>query len=330
MVPTFLMGLLMAVAYLAGFHKPEPHHVPLAVVGPEAQAQAIARHFQTALGDRVSMSVLPTPEAARTALEHLQISGAYIPGRGSAEVMVASAASDTTAMIVQRIFQAVSERTHVPLHVTNAVPLDASDPAGQNAFFFLVVLSVSSYAMSIAVGAAGATRSWRDRLLLGLGASLVIALVETALAAYVFGMFGGHVGVTFGLSLLYSLAIMLVGIGLHPILTRFSTLVFATAFVGLNFTSSGGVFEPMMQPAFFQWLNQFWIGAGFIEAMRRILYFPHLSVAQPVGLIVGWLGFGALCVLAGILFERARKGQPTQPDKLSEEARLELEEDVAV
>ncbi len=330
MVPTFLMGLFMAFAYLAGFHKPEPHHVPLAVVGPQAQAQVVAQKLQTALGDRVSMSVLPTPDAARTALEHLQISGAFIPGADSAQVLVAPAASDTTATIVQKMFQAVFERTHIPLHVTDAVPLTASDPAGQNAFFFLVVLSVSSYAMSIAVGAAGATRPWRDRLLLGVGASLLIAALETALAAYGLGMFGGHVAATFGLALLYSLAVMLIGIGLHPILTRFSTLVFATAFVGLNFTSSGGVFEPMMQPTFFGWLNHFWIGAGFIEAMRRIVYFPHLGAAQPVGLVAGWLVFGVLCVLAGMATERSRRAQPTQREALNEDTHLELEEDVAV
>ena len=228
------------------------------------------------------------------------------------------------------MFQAVSEHTHIPLHVTDAVPLAANDPAGQNAFFFLVVLSVSIYAMSIAVGAAGATRPWRDRLLLGLGASLLIASVETALAAYGFGMFAGHIPATFGLALLYSLTIMLIGIGLHPILTRLSTLIFAIAFVGLNFTSSGGVFEPMMQPAVFGWLNQFWIGAAFIEAMRRIQYCPHLSAAQPLGVILGWLVFGVLCVLAGRAIERLRRAIPAQREPLNESTRLELEEDVAV
>lgn len=329
MLPTFLMGLIMAVAYLTGFHKPEPHHVPLAVVGPQAQAQAVATRLQAALGERVDMSVLPDAQAARTALQNLQISGAYIPGPDSAEVLVASAASDTTSMIVQRMFGAVSQRTGTPLHVTDVAPLSTNDPVGQNAFFFLVVLSVSSYSMAIAIAAAGAARPWRERILLAVGAAVVITSVETLLAAGGLGMFAGHVGATYGLALLYSLTIMLIGIGLHPILTRFSTMVFASLFVGLNFTSSGGVFEAIMQPPFFQALNHFWIGAGFAEAMRRVVYFPHVGLTGPLGVLLGWFVLGLLCLVAGVLTERNRRA-PAPQSTLSEEARLELEEDVAV
>lgn len=84
------------------------------------------------------------------------------------------------------------------------------------------------------------------------------------------------------------------------------------------------------QQALFGRLNQFWIGAAFIEAMRRIQYFPHLSAAQPLGVILGWLVFGVLCVLAGMAIERLRRAIPAQREPLNESTRLELEEDVAV
>ena len=46
-----LMGLVMAAAYLGGFHKPAPHHVPVAVVGQAETAGPIAAKVQHALGD---------------------------------------------------------------------------------------------------------------------------------------------------------------------------------------------------------------------------------------------------------------------------------------
>lgn len=324
MVPTFLMGLIMTIAYLAGFHRPDPHHVPIAVVGSDASALHLMRRLQEGLDEHVKLSMVPTEEAARAAMNNLQISGALIPGREGAEVLIAPAASDTTAMIVQRMFEAVSQKTGLPVKFTNILPVAANDPIGQNSFFFLVALSVTSYAIGIAIAAAGATRTWRERLMLALGAAALITVVEGWLALGVFGMFAGHALATLGLTFLYSLAVILFAVGLHPILGRFSTMVYAAFFVALNFTSSGGVFETMMQPAFFQWLGKFWIGAGFVDALRRVVYFPNLSLTGPLTILLGWLAVGVLAVLAGIWYEKRHR-----PHALTEEE-IELEEDVAV
>lgn len=324
MIPTFLMGLFMTFAYLAGFHHPVPRGVPIAVVGPQTVTGPVIEKLQAGLGDMVSLRALPDSAAAREALNNLQISGAFIPGQHGAEVLVAPAASDTTAMIVQRMFEAVSRKTGLPVRFTNVLPVAANDPIGQNAFFFLVAISVTSYAIGIAIAAAGATRTWRERLLLALGAALLTTLVEGGLALGVFGLFAGHALATLGLTFLYSLAVILFAVGLHPILGRWSTMVYAACFVALNFTSSGGVFETMMQPAFFQWLGKFWIGAGFVDALRRIVYFPNLSLTGPLTILLGWLAVGVLAVLAGIWHEKRHRPHP-----LTEEE-MELEEDVAV
>lgn len=130
MIPTFLMGLFMTFAYLAGFHRPAPHEVPIAVVGP----QAVTGPLQAGLGDMVSLRALPDSAAAREALRHLEIAGAFIPGREEGKVLLAPAASDTTAMVVQRMFEAVSHKTGLPISYRNVVPLSSNDPVGQNAF----------------------------------------------------------------------------------------------------------------------------------------------------------------------------------------------------
>lgn len=107
-----------------------------------------------------------------------------------------------------------------------------------------------------------------------------------------------------GLSLLYTAGVLTVGVGLHPIIGRFCPLVYSAVFVALNFTSSGGVFTPVMQPAFFGWLHHFWIGSGFVEALRRIAYFPDAGLGGPLGILIGWLVFGLLCLAAGFAFEQ--------------------------
>ncbi|RIX36784.1 hypothetical protein D3M95_00825 [Corynebacterium falsenii] len=335
-----IMGVLMALAYFGGFHNPQPHEVPVAVVGAPDVAGPVSADLQAVLNDKVELSTVPTPEEAESELQHLTLSGAFIPGATSNTLMVASASSESTTQAVERIFRAVSTQQGKILQVKDVAPLNDNDPVGQNAFFYLVALSVTSYACSIAIAAAGSTRRFWERILLGAAAALGISALMTIIASAVFGMFAGHRLAIFGLTWLYSTAVMFFGIGMHPIFKRFSTLVFATCFVGLNFTSSGGVFEPVMQPGFFGWLHDFWIGAGFSEAAKKVMYFPDVTMGAQMSILFGWLVLGVIALVAGYSTERHQHTveylrvavedghrQRVEVDSATEE---ELESDVAV
>ena len=345
-----LMGLIMCAAYLGGFHKPSPHHVPVAVVGQAQQAGPLAAKVQDAFGDEADVRTIATPEQATDQLKHLKISAAYVPGDGKAELLTAGGASDTTKSVVEKMFRPVAEKQHDALTVKDVAPLTEDDPAGQNGFFFLVALTVAAYATSIAIGAAAASRPFAQRIALAAGAAVVISTIELAIAAWGYDMFGGHVLATWALSLLYTAGVLTVGVGLHPIVGRFATLLYSAIFVALNFTSSGGVFAPVMQPSFFGWLHDFWIGSGFVEALRRIIYFPDASIAGPLTILFGWLVVGLLCLAAGCAVEQRRvararelekaasspvgrhaeQAHQDERDELDPETEEELEENVAV
>ena len=97
-----LMGLIMCAAYLGGFHKPSPHHVPVAVVGQAQQAGPLAAKVQDAFGDEADVRTIATPEQATDQLKQLKISAAYVPGDGKAELLTAGGASDTTKSVVEK------------------------------------------------------------------------------------------------------------------------------------------------------------------------------------------------------------------------------------
>lgn len=328
-----IMGLVMAVAYLGGFHKPAPHDLPIAVVGTTAQTQQIAQGMREAYGDKADVTVVATQGQAVSQLKHLKISGAYVPGAESATLLVNPMASDAAKSVVTAMVSPVAVKQHLPLQSKDVVAAPESDPAGQNAFFFLVALTVGSYASAIATGAAGAGRRFRDRIAIGAGAAVVISTLSFLIARIGYGMFPGHELTVWALSVLYSASVLAVGVGLHPILGRFSTVTYAAVFVAINFTTSGGVFPPSLQPAFFGWLHHFWIGSGFVEGLRRILYFPDVSIAGPMAILVGWFVLGLICLALGHTVESRRKAagqvaaaQTKQESDLEEE----LEEDVAV
>lgn len=325
-----LMGLIMAVAYLGGFHQPQPHAVPLAIVGPTQQVQPIATAAHKALGDKADVKVVATEQEAVEQIKDLKLTGAYVPGKTSATLLVSTMASDAGKSTATQMLSPIAAKQRLPLTSKDVTPVPESDPVGQNGFFYLVALTVGSYATAIAIGAAGATRRMRERTGLALGAAVVISTAGLAIARAAYGMFPGHLPAVWGLSLVYCAAVLLIGVGLHPLFGRFCTLVYSAAFVAVNFTTSGGVFPSYLQPAFFGWLHHFWIGAGFVETLRRVLYFPQVSISGPMAILFGWLLLGVLCIVGGHLLERRRAGRAQATSVLPVQVEEELAEDVAV
>ena len=326
------MGLIMTVVYLAGFHQPEPHHVPVAVVGQGPQAAAVAEKVQSGLGDMVDVKLVATKKLAEDSLKRLEVAGAFIPGKERTELLTAPAHSETTSNVVIKMFAAVSEKVNVPMHVTEIVPLNSHDSAGQNTFFFLIILTISAYSLGIAIAVAGASYSFMRRVAIVLAASIVVATIDFLIARYAMSMFIGHEWALWGLALLYAWTIMALSMGLHSVLGRWSAMTFSALFVALNFTSSGGVFEPFMQPAFFGWLNNFWVGSGFIQATRQVIYFPDASDNAGFAILLGWFIASLLVLWLGAMWESAKAARALRPAKhdLTPEQEAELEEDVAV
>lgn len=303
-----LMALIMLLAYLGGFHKPAIHDLDIAIVTDNAQTSvALQQKLNSALGDGLHIRSLASEDEAQEQLKNRQISGAYMPQKDHATLLLASADSGATAETLTKVFQKATQQQGIPLLINDVVPTDENDPIGQNIFFYLVALSVGSYATSIAIAAAGAMRAMRDRITLAAGAAIAIPTVFLFVSYWLFGLFDGHLRAAWALSVLYSAAVLFVGVGLRPIVGHYCTLLYATLFVGLNFTSSGGVFSPDLQPTFFQILHHFWIGAGFVETMRNITYFPTVSIANPLTVLIAWLVAGLVCLAIGGAYERRQK-----------------------
>jgi hypothetical protein len=333
-----LMGLVMAVAYLGGFHKPVPNHVPVAIVGNAQQVAPLVSGLKAALGDELDVRTVETQAEAESQVKSMDLAGAFVPGAKAGELLVASGRSDSSVSMVTKVFSEVTLKEGVPLKVTNEVPLDPSDPIGQNGFFFLVALTVGAYATSIAIGVAGASRRFVDRIALALGAAVLIASVSLAIATWAYGMFTGHAGTIWLVSVLYCASVLFIGVGLHPIVGRFATLAYSAIFVAFNFTSSGGVFNTELQPGFYGWLHSFWIGAGYVESLRHIMYFPNLSSSGPMGILFSWLVVGLLCLAAGYAVDSRRRSRLAAStgvgshavERLTPEEDEELQENVAV
>lgn len=297
----------MGLAYLGAFHAPEPHDLRVDVVGSGPTTQVLAQTLQDKGAGALDVRTVPDRDTAVSALREQRSFGAYIPGE-KPELLVASGSSDTSAMAVEKVFTKVAAAQDAPLKVTDTAPTASGDPTGQGVFFLLVALSIGAYASVAVIGGAGAVLPMRIRALLAAGMSLVVSLIGTLFAGPVFHLVDHGLAGVWAMAWLYAAGILAVGVGLHTFLRRWTTLGVMVLFVMLNFTSSGGIYRPELQPGFFGALHAFWNGAGFVEGVRGHVYFGGHGLGGNVLVLGLWLLAGAaLVVLAGLTEARRRK-----------------------
>lgn len=273
LVPLFL-AVGMSLAYLGAFHQPTPHNLPVAVVGTSAEVQVFAQTITDKAPDQLNVRTVPTVAAARSLIESRTITAAYEPTATKATLFVSSAASDTSATVAQKIFLPIAYAQGLPLAVEDVVASGEHDSTGQGLFFLLVGLSVGSYATAAAVAAFASRLGIRWSIITAVVMSAIVSGIAMTVAGPIFHILDGTVWATWALGWLYSAAIILIGVGLHPVLRHWTTAALTMLFVMLNFTSSGGIFAVHLMPPFFAALNGFWNGAAWLDAAQTLLYFP--------------------------------------------------------
>ncbi|MCZ9355404.1 hypothetical protein NGM36_37625 [Streptomyces mutabilis] len=346
LITPLLMCVGMGLAYMGAFVTPEPNHLPIAVVGSGPEAKVLAQSVKDEAGDALDVRTVADRADAVDLLKARDITGAYVPGAETPEVLVATAASDMGAMAAEKVFAPIAEQQGVPPKVTDvATPVD-DDPTGQGLFFLLIAVSIGSYASVAALGAAGGALPMRVRALLTLGVSVVVSGIGALLAGPVFRLAHHDLAGVWGMAWLYAAGILFIGVGLHTFLKRWTTLAMMVLFVMLNFTSSGGLFRPELQNGFFGTLHAFWNGAGFVEGARSLLYFDGDGLGRSVWTLTAWLLLGLLLTAFAALRERsgtapapapaqpkhARSGErgSASPSTALQEAEEEAEETVGV
>ncbi|MFJ8617652.1 hypothetical protein ACIRD4_17520 [Streptomyces clavifer] len=307
LVTPLLMCVGMGLAYLGAFHAPEPHDLRVDVVGSGASAHVFAQTLQDRGDGALSVRTVADRDTAVNHLRTQQSFGAYLPGK-TPRLLVATASSDTSATMVQKVFTDVAAGQGAPLEVTDVAPTADGDPTGQGLFFLLVAVSIGSYASVAVIGGAGAVLALRLRAALAFGVSLVVSAIGAAFAGPLFGLVDHGLGGLWAMAWLYSAGILLIGVGLHTFLKRWTTLGVMVLFVMLNFTSSGGVFRPELQPGFFGSLHAFWNGAGFLEGVRSHVYFGGHGLGDHVLVLVVWFAAGLAAMgVAGLAEARWRR-----------------------
>jgi hypothetical protein len=292
LIPLFL-SVGMALAYLGAFHAPTPHALPVGVVGTGAPTSVEAQTITDRSNGALVAHVVPSVADARAAVRDRTLTAVFAPGTTDSALYLSTAASPTTATVVTDVFTRVAYGQHLLFHVVDVVPASGGDSSGQGLFFLLVALSIGGYAGAIVLAGiaprVGAVWTGVAVLLTSAAMSSLAAVI----AGPVYGVLGRHAVLIWLLSWWYVAVIQTLGVALHPLLKHWTTPVLTALFVMLNFTSSGGVFQPALQPGFFAGLHTFWLGAAWLHASGTVQYFWGQNVGWDAVVMGGWTA-GAL------------------------------------
>ena len=273
-----LVQLLAVLAFVLPAHKPEPHGVPLGVVGPPGVAAQMEREAPGAFHVRTYRSAA----AAERAIRHREIYGAVVATQH--RVLVASAASPAIA-------QALRLGPGAHAEVRDVVPIDPDDPRGATLNAIFLPLIIASLPAALLLAKLPLSRRGLATALAGTaiaGGLLVVALVGPLLGL----LPGPHLALA-GVAALIVLAMALPAAGLVRLLGPHGLAPAAVLFLLIGNPGSGNGSAPELLPGFWRAVGPLLPPGAGGTALRNVAYFDGAALARPLLVLLAFAAVGA-------------------------------------
>jgi hypothetical protein len=288
----FVIGFALCV--IGTYHKPHPHNIKVAVIGPPAQTAPLRAGLQKATGSAFSISPVATVVAAAHAVRQRDLDAAFVPTpnpKQPATVIVASAGGRLVATAAETLARTITAAQGAQLVVHEVRPLPSEDEIGIGVFMFMIVCTICGYlAVSLLYTAAPSLRPSRLYPMVVANAVLV-PTIAYLIGGLGFGTYTGSAGTILafiGVAALYTFVIGLITRLFQVLVGPAALFVSLAIFVFLNIPSLGATYTAPVLPPFWHLLNHFWIGAETTNAARSILYFGGQGVGTDILRLLAW------------------------------------------
>jgi hypothetical protein len=313
----FVFVIAFSLCYVASFHHPDPKHVPVALVGPQAELGWDARLLEANSDGALSVSVYRSVVKAQAAVRDGDLAAAFAPGTAAAPAVltIASASQLQLATMAKTTFASLSTAEKATLTIDDLAPLPTADSSGTASFYVALVWTIAGYMVAMFVGMMGAPLKHRVRLGIIAGGGLVLSFMATVLTGPIVGAFHGHFAAMWLTGWCTAMAIGLVVNGLAYFLGRFVTGAALLLFVFLNVPASGGAFPRQFVPAFFDFIHPYVIGAGVLDMIRSLIYGAGPGVGAGALVIGAYAAVGALLTIVAKPYAERRTRRRTELGK---------------
>jgi hypothetical protein len=287
-----LVQAAFVLSYVGALHHPRPHDVRIGVVGVSPLPTAVAKQFS------LSITGYPSESAARSAIDHRKIDGAFIAGGGGSTLVVVPAAGTAGAAALSTAFGAAAAALHVPLEVVQAHPLPAGDASGNVSFLVVMALIIGGYLASTVATVFTGTATRRGRLAALAVVAFAGALLTDVFAGPVYDALPtSKFFVLWALFVLVMLAVAYATAALQTVLGAAGTLVVVVVFVIFGAPASGGTVPSPYLPGFWRTVGPYLPAGAGTTAVRNTVYFDGNGITRSLVVLAAYLVVGAALLI---------------------------------
>jgi hypothetical protein len=305
-----LTAFALGAAFMSLGHHPEPHNVPIAVVGNEAVAQGL----EAKAPDQLSVTPVPDLAAADRKIDERDVYGAVVPGpTGINTLVIASAASNQVANFLRNsLGQPTPQGTP---KVVDAAPWPEDDSGG-----LAIGLLITVIVLGGTVGVVGMMqllpRFEGDprRGILPITYLVAYALVYGVAVAAIAAAFGVGTDAPFlervGAMTLISLGATASTAALIALIGPAGSAVTSVLYFVLGSQISGAGTAPDFLPSFWSGLGQHLPAGAGTGLLRDLFYFPEASSSSEIAILAVYAGVGLVSLLViSVIRARRRAGE---------------------
>jgi hypothetical protein len=298
MIAVFVIGAAFIASYIGGIHAPEPHRVPVAIAGPHQATGKVSAALSH--NDAFEPRPYPTLAAARRAIEHRHVYGAYAPGQG--RLLVTSAFGPATTDFVTGGVRKAASQVGGRLIVHDVAHGSGGDADGLVPFYLVIGWIVSAYLVAAVVGLfrGMAPLSLRDgvvRLAAFAVYSAATGAVGTLIVETGYGYLSGHPWLLTGIGAFCTFATLVATTAAEGLLGIVGTALAILAFVVLGNPSSGGPWPLPFLPHFWRAVGPYLPNWAGTEAVRDVVYFGGHGLLQPLIVFAAYAAGGVVVTL---------------------------------
>lgn len=296
-----LFAIALPVTFELAFHAPQPHGVPIAVVGAPSEVDQVRQDLVAESSGGFQVRAVPTRAAAVVAVRDRQVDAAYVDLLPSGPTLyVARAASAIRANYLQSVFTQVSARQgDSPPPLVDLVPLLSGDSGTGIFFFTFPMMMVGVITVIVLLQKVPTWPIFHRSLAVGaVGAMGAITAYLTATALVVLPRKPLLLLVGFVLSQIYGQ----LSVGAAPLLKQFFLPVAMTFALVVGAPASGATMMPDLLPTGLRYLSDVLPLAQAVKIAKDIAYFDGGQAGLPTLVLSVWV-VGAV-LLVGVAWNR--------------------------
>src|SRR6266571_1549664 len=274
--------ILVALIFLIGtaIKNPQPHDIPVGLVGPAQATQQLATSFGTAAPGAFQFTTYASEQDARAALDARTVDGVLV---------VAGAAGDAATGVMTAAFTNAFQAQGAALTVETVHPFASGDAHGLILFFVVVATFVSTLAVQAVMLATNRNAGLAVQAAVVVGYAALAGLAGMGTAAWIAGGYGDGFWTAAALAALASAAVGAVAAGCARLIGAPGLALAGLVAILLSLVTSGGPVGSRLLPDFYRALAP-WMPAGQLyDGMRGALFFESAPLTGPIAVLTGWL-----------------------------------------